>query len=49
MTGYSIYIVDDEETIREGVTLALEVDYQVKAFTTAFKPDDGYMIFGCYS
>ena len=35
MIGYSIYIVDDEETIRDGVTLALEADYQVKAFATA--------------
>jgi DNA-binding NtrC family response regulator len=35
MIGYSIYIVDDEETIRNGVTLALEADYQVKAFSTA--------------
>jgi DNA-binding NtrC family response regulator len=35
MIGYSIYIVDDEETIRNGVTLALEADYQVKAFATA--------------
>jgi DNA-binding NtrC family response regulator len=35
MLGYSIYIVDDEETIRNGVTLAFEADYQVKAFATA--------------
>jgi DNA-binding NtrC family response regulator len=35
MIQYSIYIVDDEETIREGVTMALEADYQVKAFATA--------------
>jgi len=35
MIGYSIYVVDDEETIRNGVTLALEADYQVKAFATA--------------
>ena len=32
---YSIYIVDDEETIREGVALALEPDYQVETFSTA--------------
>ncbi|MCF8131018.1 MAG: sigma-54 dependent transcriptional regulator, partial [Deltaproteobacteria bacterium] len=32
---YSIYIVDDEETIREGVSMALEPDYQVKTFSTA--------------
>jgi len=49
MIGYSIYIVDDEETIRNGVTLALEADYQVKAFAAAFKPDDGCMIFGRFS
>jgi DNA-binding NtrC family response regulator len=35
MTGYSIYIVDDEETIRAAVTMALESDYQVKAFAAA--------------
>ena len=35
MIQYSIYIVDDEETIREGVTMALEEDYQVEAFSTA--------------
>ena len=35
MIQYSIYIVDDEETIREGVTMALEAEYQVKAFSNA--------------
>jgi len=35
MIQYSIYIVDDEETIREGVSMALEANYQVKAFATA--------------
>ena len=35
MIGYSIYIVDDEETIRDAVTMALESDYQVKAFAAA--------------
>ncbi|MGD8229874.1 MAG: response regulator, partial [Desulfobacteraceae bacterium] len=35
MIEYSIYIVDDEKTIREGVTMAIEADYQVKAFPTA--------------
>ena len=35
MIPYSIYIVDDEETIREGVSMALEADYSVKAFATA--------------
>lgn len=35
MIQYSIYIVDDEETIREGITMALEADYQVEAFASA--------------
>ncbi len=35
MIQYFIYIVDDEETIREGVTMALEAHYQVEAFATA--------------
>jgi DNA-binding NtrC family response regulator len=35
MTTYTIYIVDDEQTIREGITMALESDYQMKAFATA--------------
>ena len=35
MISYSIYIVDDEQTIREGITMALEADYEVKAFSTA--------------
>lgn len=35
MITYSIYIVDDEETIREGITMALEVDYHVEPFSTA--------------
>jgi DNA-binding NtrC family response regulator len=34
MIQYSVYIVDDEETIRDGVTMALETVYQVKAFST---------------
>lgn len=35
MIPYSIYIVDDEQTIREGLTTALEADYQVEAFAAA--------------
>ena len=35
MITYSIYIVDDEKTIREGITMALESDYHVEAFSTA--------------
>ncbi len=32
---YSIYIVDDEEAVRDGLTMELEADYQVEAFATA--------------
>jgi len=35
MIQYSIYIVDDEESIREGVTMALEEHYKIDAFPTA--------------
>jgi len=35
MISYSVFIVDDEKTIREGITMALEADYQVEAFSTA--------------
>lgn len=35
MITYSVYIVDDEQTIRESVQLALEADYQLKAFSDA--------------
>jgi two-component system response regulator AtoC len=35
MITYSIYIIDDERTIREGITMTLETEYQVKAFPTA--------------
>jgi two-component system response regulator AtoC len=35
MISYSIYLVDDDQMLREGVTMALERDYQVKAFSTA--------------
>ncbi|MBW1862716.1 MAG: sigma-54-dependent Fis family transcriptional regulator [Deltaproteobacteria bacterium] len=35
MNPYSITIVDDEATIREGVAMALEADYQVETFSTA--------------
>jgi len=35
MIQYSIYIVDDEKTIREGVTMALEADYHMEAFSDA--------------
>ena len=35
MIQYSIYVVDDEESIREGITIALEEHYEVEAFPTA--------------
>ena len=35
MISYSIYIVDDEQTITDSVTMALEDDYRVKTFADA--------------
>jgi len=35
MISYSIYIIDDEKTITDGVTMALEDDYRIKAFAEA--------------
>jgi DNA-binding NtrC family response regulator len=35
MIPYSIYIIDDEKTIRDGVTMALEDDYRITAFSEA--------------
>jgi DNA-binding NtrC family response regulator len=35
MTSYSLFLVDDEEEVREGVTTALEREYQVETFSTA--------------
>ncbi|MEJ2658806.1 MAG: sigma-54 dependent transcriptional regulator [Desulfobacterales bacterium] len=35
MIQYSIYIVDDEESIREGVAMALEEHYKIESFSTA--------------
>jgi DNA-binding NtrC family response regulator len=37
MTPFSIFVVDDEKTITEGLTLALETEYHVEAFATAEK------------
>ena len=34
MISYSIYVLDDEETIREGISMALEKEYRVKTFST---------------
>jgi len=35
MISYTVYIVDDEKTIREGVTMALEDLYRIKEFADA--------------
>ncbi len=35
MNKFSIYIVDDEQTIREGISMAIEDNYLVKPFSTA--------------
>jgi len=35
MKRNSLYIVDDEKTIREGISMALEGHYRIKAFATA--------------
>ena len=35
MISFSIYIIDDEEIIREGLTMALEKDYNIKSFPNA--------------
>ncbi len=35
MIEYSLYIVDDEPTVREGIALALGGDYRVRAFSQA--------------
>jgi len=35
MISFSVYIIDDEEIIREGLTMALEKDYNIKSFPNA--------------
>jgi DNA-binding NtrC family response regulator len=35
MISFCIYVIDDEQSIRDGVTMALEADYRVRAFATA--------------
>jgi DNA-binding NtrC family response regulator len=35
MIKYTIYIIDDEQTIRDGITMTLEADYRVKSFSKA--------------
>ena len=37
MISYSIFIIDDESVIRDGITMALGSDYQVNAFPSAEK------------
>ncbi len=40
MIPYTIFIVDDEQSIRDGICMALEDQYTVKAFPTAEKAID---------
>ena len=35
MIFYSIYIVDDEKSIRDAISMALEDDYRITAFSEA--------------
>jgi len=35
MTPYSIFVVDDEQTIRDGLAIALEPQYRVDVFPRA--------------
>ncbi|MBA4419109.1 MAG: sigma-54-dependent Fis family transcriptional regulator [Syntrophus sp. (in: bacteria)] len=35
MINFCIYVIDDEPTIREGITMALEADYRVETFSEA--------------
>jgi len=35
MISYTIYIVDDEDTIRDGVSMALEADYNLETYASA--------------
>ncbi len=35
MISYSIFIIDDEETIRDGLSMALEGDHKIQSFSTA--------------
>ena len=35
MTQFSIYVVDDEDSVREGISLSLEGKYRVRAFADA--------------
>ena len=35
MNSYSIYIVDDEQSIRDAISMALEDEYAIEAFPDA--------------
>ena len=35
MITFSIYVIDDEQTIRDGVTMTLEPDYRIRSFSKA--------------
>ena len=32
MISYALYVIDDEETIRESLSMALDGDYTIKTF-----------------
>ncbi|MGD9044508.1 MAG: sigma-54 dependent transcriptional regulator [Desulfobacterales bacterium] len=35
MISFTIFVIDDEQTIRDGVTMALETDYRIRSFSKA--------------
>ena len=35
MITFSIYVIDDEKTIRDGITMTLEADYRIRSFPRA--------------
>ncbi|MBT4363442.1 MAG: response regulator, partial [Desulfobacteraceae bacterium] len=35
MISYTIFIIDDEKIIRDGLTMALEGDYEIRTFSNA--------------
>ncbi len=44
MIEYGIFVVDDEESIREGVTMALDSTYHIDAFATAEAALEAYEV-----
>lgn len=42
MINYTIYIIDDEKTIRDGITMALTKDYRVRSFSKAEPAIDAF-------